>query len=169
MGGQGSGRKPTGQGSKLTVEQKIEKNRVRARERWQRLRVKKEEGGELKGMELYKLHYREQYHKNEERLGHLRESSKGFRVDEDPIEWIKYIKEKNKSRLDAILNDAEAMERIFKDRDDITELQRNAQRQKKYMSEKEIKDIEKKLNEEFNLVEDRRTPSTYKPTTDDNN
>jgi hypothetical protein len=61
------------------------------------------------------------------------------------------------------------MERIFADRDDIPMLQKNAQRHKTYMSDKEIREIEKRLQEEFNIVEDRRQSQTiYKTTTDDN-
>jgi hypothetical protein len=98
-------------------------------------------------------------------LGYLREDGKPFKVNEDPKEWMKYIREKNKQRLDEILNDSEAMERIFSDRDDISQLQKSAQRQKNYLSAKEIAEIERKLNEEFNLVEDRRgiQQSSYKP------
>jgi hypothetical protein len=55
------------------------------------------------------------------------------------------------------------MERIFSDREDLSQIQKAAQREKKYMSAKEIAEIERKLNEEFNIVEDRRpTQSTYK-------
>jgi hypothetical protein len=37
------------------------------------------------------------------------------------------------------------------------------------MSDKEIREIEKRLQEEFNIVEDRRQSQTiYKTTTDDN-
>jgi hypothetical protein len=167
MGGQGSGRPASGKknNERLTLEEKVQRNRDRARERWQRLKEQKETESELKGQSLYKLHYRENYHKNEERLGYLREPGKSFRVEEDPIEWIKYIREKNRTRLDEILNDAEAMERIFSDRDDISDLQKAAQRQKTYLSVKEIAEIERKLNEEFGLVEDRRpNQSTYKKT-----
>ena len=97
-----------------------------------------------------------------------RESSLKFALNEDPYEFLKYVREKNRTRLDEILNDPEAIERIFSDRDDISELQRNAQRQKKYYSEKEIKEMERKLNEEFGLVEDRRPgQSTYKKTNED--
>ena len=170
MGGSGSGRPASGKKDKqrLTLEEKVERNRVRARERWQRLRDEKENGVQLSGYQKYKQQYRLTYHVAEERLGHLRESGKTFRVDEDPIQWMKEIREKNKKRLDDILNDTEAMERIFKDRDDISEIQKNAQRQKKYMSEKEIKEIEKRLQEEFNIVEDRRpSQSTYKKTNED--
>jgi hypothetical protein len=166
MGGVGSGRPASGKKdkSRLTLAEKIERNRVRARERWQRLRDEKENGVQLSGYQKYKQQYRLTYHVAEERLGHLRESGKTFRVDEDPIQWMKEIREKNKKRLDDILNDTEAMERIFKDRDDISEIQKAAQRQKKYMSEKEIKEKQKKLEEEFGIVEDRRpSQSTYKP------
>jgi hypothetical protein len=165
MGGVGSGRPCSGKRdkSRLTLEEKIERNRVRARDRWNRLKEQKESQPDLKGQTLYKLHYREKYHLNEERLGHLREDGKAFRVDEDPIEWMKRIKEQNKKRLDEIFADPEAMERIFSDRDDIPTLQRAAQREKRYLSAKEIAEIERKLNEEFNIVEDRRpTQSTYK-------
>jgi hypothetical protein len=165
MGGVGSGRPCSGKRdkSRLTLEEKIERNRVRARDRWNRLKEQKESQPDLKGQTLYKLHYREKYHLNEERLGHLREDGKAFRVDEDPIEWMKRIKEQNKRRLDEIFADPEAMERIFSDRDDIPTLQRAAQREKRYLSAKEIAEIERKLNEEFNIVEDRRpTQSTYK-------
>jgi hypothetical protein len=167
MGGTGSGRPASGKKdlSRLTLEEKVERNRVRARERWQRLRDEKEAGVDLSGYEKYKLGYKVRYHSDEERLGHLREDGKPFKVNEDPIQWMKEIREKNKKRLDDILNDAEAMERIFSDRNDISDLQRAAQRQKNYLSAKEIKEIEEKLNKEFNLVEDRRgnQQSTYKP------
>ena len=167
MGGVGSGRPASGKknNSRLNLDEKIERNRVRARERWQRLRQEKEAGGDLSGYDKYKLHYKVKYHSDEERLGYLREDGKPFKVNEDPIQWMKEIREKNKKRLDDILNDAEAMERIFSDRDDISDLQKAAQRQKTYLSAKEIAEIEAKLNKEFNLVEDRRpTQSTYKRT-----
>jgi hypothetical protein len=171
MGGSGSGRPASGKRSteRLTLDEKIERNRVRARERWQRLRTQKETEKDLSGQTLYKLHYREKYHLDEERLGHLREAGKGFAINEDPNEWMKYIRNKNKERLDIILNDAELMERVFSDRDDISDLQKAAQRQKTYMSAKEIAEIERKLNEEFNLVEDRRGnyQTTYRKTNED--
>ena len=172
MGGVGSGRPCSGKKdkSRLTLAEKIERNRVRARERWHRLKEQKESEPDLKGQSLYKLHYRERYHLDEERLGHLRESGKGFTVDEDPIEWMKKMREQNKARLEEILNNTEAMERIFSDREDLSQIQKAAQREKKYMSAKEIKEIETKLNKEFNLVEDRRVnqQSSYKPTNEDN-
>jgi hypothetical protein len=167
MGGSGSGRPASGKRSneRLTLAEKVERNRVRARERWKRLRDEKEAGVDLSGYDKYKLHYKVKYHSDEERLGYLREDGKPFKVNEDPKEWMKYIREKNKQRLDEILNDSEAMERIFSDRDDISQLQKSAQRQKNYLSAKEIAEIERKLNEEFNLVEDRRgiQQSSYKP------
>jgi hypothetical protein len=172
MGGSGSGRPASGkkERGKLTLEEKIERNRVRARERWHRLKEQKESEPDLKGQSLYKLHYRERYHLEEERLGHLRESGKGFTVDEDPIEWMKKMREQNKARLEEILNNTEAMERIFSDREDLSQIQKAAQREKKYMSAKEIKEIETKLNKEFNLIEDRRpTQSTYKPINEEKN
>jgi hypothetical protein len=165
MGGLGSGRPASGKknNSRLNLDEKIERNRVRARERWQRLRQEKEAGGDLSGYEKYRLGYKVRYHSDEERLGYLREDGKPFKVNEDPIQWMKEIREKNRQRLDDILNDAEAMERIFSDREDISDLQKAAQRQKSYLSAKEIAEIERKLNEEFNLVEDRRPiQSTYK-------
>jgi hypothetical protein len=171
MGGQGSGRPASGKKDKqrLTLEEKIERNRVRARERWQRLRDEKEAGVDLSGYAKYKLGYKVRYHSDEERLGYLREDGKVFKVNEDPQQWMIYIREKNKKRLDEILNDAEAIERIFSDRDDISDLQKAAQRKKSYMSDKEIREIEKRLQEEFNIVEDRRQSQTiYKTTTDDN-
>ena len=173
MGGSGSGRKATGVREtgvrgRLTTEEKVERNRVRARERWQRLKEEKEKSADLSGYEKYKLSYKVKYHNDEERLGYLRESSLKFALNEDPYEFLLYVREKNRKRLDEILNDPEAIERIFSDRDDISELQRNAQRQKKYYSEKEIKEMERKLNEEFNIVEDRRPgQSTYKKTNED--
>jgi hypothetical protein len=167
MGGTGSGRPASGKkdNSRLTLEEKIERNRVRARERWQRLRDEKEQGKDLSGYQKYKLYYKVKYHDDEERLGYLREDGKVFKVNEDPQKFMVYIREKNRQRLDEILNDPEAMERIFSDRDDISDLQKAAQRQKSYMSAKEIKEIETKLNEEFNLIEDRRgyQQSSYKP------
>jgi len=165
MGGSGSGRPASGKrnNERLTLEEKIERNRVRARERWHRLKEQKENQTDLTGQSLYKLHYREKYHNDESRLGHLREDGKPFKVNEDPKQWMIYIREKNRKRLDDILNDAEAVERIFSDRDDISDLQKAAQRQKNYLSAKEIAEIEAKLNKEFNLVEDRRpAQSTYK-------
>ena len=173
MGGSGSGRKAvgvreTGVRGRLTTEEKVERNRVRARERWQRLKEEKEKSADLSGYQKYKLSYKVKYHNDEERLGYLRESSLKFALNEDPYEFLLYVREKNRKRLDEILNDPEAIERIFSDRDDISELQRNAQRQKKYYSEKEIKEMERKLNEEFNIVEDRRPgQSTYKKTNED--
>jgi len=167
MGGTGSGRPASGKKDRgrLTLDEKIERNRVRARERWQRLKIQTESEPDLKGQSLYKLHYRQKYHEDEERLGHLKEDGKPFKVDEDPIEWMKGIREQNRKRLDDILNDTEAMERIFSDREDLSQVQKAAQREKAYLSAKEIKEIEEKLNREFNLVEDRRgnQQSTYKP------
>ena len=167
MGGLGSGRPASGKkdNQRLTVDERIQRNRVRARERWQKLRDEKENGENLSGYQKYKQQYRLSYHLSEERLGYLRENGRSFSVEEDPIEWMKYIREKNKQRLDEILNDAEAMERIFADRDDISEIQKQAQKQKNYISQKEIKEIERKLEEEFNIVEDRKpnTYSTFKP------
>ena len=171
MGGLGSGRPANGKKNmtRLTLAEKIERNRVRARERWQRLRDETEEGKDLTGYMKYKLGYKLRYHNDEERLGYLREDGKALKHNEDPEEWMKYIREKNKSRLDEIFADPEAMERIFADRNDISDLQRSAQRQKNYYSAKEIKEMERKLEEEFNLVEDRRpSQSTYKKTTEDN-
>ena len=171
MGGSGSGRPASGKRSteRLTLDEKIERNRVRARERWQRLRDEKEAGIDLSGYEKYKLGYKVRYHSDEERLGYLREDGKPFKVNEDPKQWMRYIREKNRQRLDDILNDSEAMERIFSDRDDISQLQKSAQRQKKYLTSKEIAEKERRLQEEFNIVEDRRPgQSTYKTTTDDN-
>ena len=171
MGGLGSGRPAAGLKDKrrLTNEERIERNRVRARERWQRLRDEREKQPELKGKTKYNLYYREKYNKDEERIGHLRQPGKTFKIEEDPIELIKEIKETNKRRLDEILNDPKAMERIFSDRDDIPFLQKQTQRRKTYYTAKEIKEMERKLNEEFNLVEDRKQQSTFKPKTDDNN
>ena len=48
-------------------------------------------------------------------------------------------------------------------RNDISDVQKAAQRQKNYYSAKEIAEMERKLNEEFNLLEDRKTQSTFKP------
>jgi hypothetical protein len=79
------------------------------------------------------------------------------------------VREKNRKILDSILNNPEMMEYIFADRNDLSEIQRNIQRQKNYYTAKEIAEKERKLNEEFNIVEDRRpSQSTYKKTTDDN-
>ena len=169
MGGSGSGRKPAGVRGRLTLEEKVEKNRVRARERWQRLRDETNDGKDLSGYQKYKLSYKVKYHTDEERLGYLRESSLKFALNEDPKDFLIYIREKNRNRLDEILNDVEALERIFSDRDDISDLQRDAQRHKNYYSAKEIKEMERKLEEEFNLVEDRKTNtySTFKPVTDE--
>jgi hypothetical protein len=52
----------------------------------------------------------------------------------------------------------------------MTDAQKNLQRQRTHLSYKEIKEIENKLNEEFNLIEDRRPgQSTYKKTNEDDN
>jgi hypothetical protein len=175
MGGKGSGR-PVGKNRApkadlrhLTKEEKAERNRQYGRDRWERLRQEKEENSELTGYQKYKINYKIKYHDDEERIGHLREEGRVFKVDEDPAEFLIYVREKNKKRLDEILNDSEMMEYIFADRNDLSEIQRNAQRQKNYYTSKEIKEMEAKLNEEFNIVEDRRPgQSTYKKTTDDN-
>jgi hypothetical protein len=175
MGGPGSGR-PVGKNrapkadlSHLTKEEKLERNRQYGRDRWERLRQEKEENSELTGYQKYKINYKIKYADDEARIGHLREEGRVFKVDEDPAEFLIYVREKNKKRLDEILNDSEMMEYIFSDRNDLSEIQRNAQRQKNYYTAKEIKEMERKLNEEFNLVEDRRhSQSTYKKTTEDN-
>jgi hypothetical protein len=175
MGGPGSGR-PVGKNrapkadlSHLTKEEKAERNRQYGRDRWERLRQEKEENSELTGYQKYKINYKIKYADDEARIGHLREEGRVFKVHEDPAEFLIYVREKNKKRLDEILNDSEIMEYIFSDRNDLSEIQRNAQRQKNYYTAKEIKEMERKLNEEFNLVEDRRhSQSTYKKTTEDN-
>ena len=58
MGGLGSGRPASGKKNmtRLTLAEKIERNRIRARERWQRLRTQTEAQPDLKGQSLYKLH-----------------------------------------------------------------------------------------------------------------
>jgi len=175
MGGPGSGR-PVGKNrapkadlSHLSKEEKAERNRQYGRDRWERLRQEKEENSELTGYQKYKINYKIKYADDEARIGHLREEGRVFKVHEDPDEWLQYIREKNRTQLDAILNNVEMMEYIFSDRDDIPEAQRNAQRQKNYYTAKEIVEMERKLNEEFNLIEDRRPgQSTYKKTTEDN-
>jgi hypothetical protein len=103
------------------------------------------------------------YHDDEKRIGHLREEGRVFKIDEDPAEFQIYIREKNRRMLDEILNDEEKMKYIFSDREDIPEAQKNLQRQRSHYTAKEIKEMERKLNEEFNLLEDRKTQSTYKP------
>ena len=175
MGGPGSGR-PVGKNrapkeclKHLSKEEKAERNRQYGRDRWERLRQEKEENSELTGYQKYKINYKIKYADDEARIGHLREEGRVFKVHEDPDEWLQYIREKNRTQLDAILNNVEMMEYIFSDRDDIPEAQRNAQRQKNYYTAKEIVEMERKLNEEFNLIEDRRPgQSTYKKTTEDN-
>jgi hypothetical protein len=173
MGGPGSGR-PVGKNrapkadlSHLTKEEKAERNRQYGRDRWERLRQEKEENSELTGYQKYKINYKIKYHDDEERIGHLREEGRVFKVDEDPAEFLIYVREKNRRVLDEILNNPEMMEYIFADRNDLSEIQRNAQRQKNYYTAKEIAEKERKLNEEFNIVEDRRPgQSTYKKTED---
>jgi len=174
MGGPGSGR-PVGKNrapkadlSHLTKEEKLERNRQYGRDRWERLRKEKEENSELTGYQKYKINYKIKYHDDEQRIGHLREAGTRLKVHEDPDEWLQYIREKNRTQLDTILNNAEMMEYIFADRNDLSEIQRNAQRQKNYYTAKEIAEKERKLNEEFNTVEDRRPgQSTYKKTNED--
>ena len=175
MGGPGSGR-PVGKNrapkadlSHLTKEEKAERNRQYGRDRWERLRQEKEENSELTGYQKYKINYKIKYADDEARIGHLREEGRVFKVNEDPAEFLIYVREKNRRVLDEILNNPEMMEYIFADRNDLSEIQRNAQRQKNYYTAKEIAEKERKLNEEFNIVEDRRpSQSTYKKTTDDN-
>ena len=175
MGGPGSGR-PVGKNrapkadlSHLSKEEKAERNRQYGRDRWERLRQEKEENSELTGYQKYKINYKIKYHDDEERIGHLREEGRVFKVDEDPAEFLIYVREKNRRVLDEILNNPEMMEYIFADRNDLSEIQRNAQRQKNYYTAKEIKEMEAKLNEEFNLIEDRRPGQiTYKKSTEDN-
>ena len=174
MGGPGSGR-PVGKNrapkadlSHLTKEEKAERNRQYGRDRWERLRQEKEENSELTGYQKYKINYKIKYADDEARIGHLREDGRVFKVDEDPAEFLIYVREKNRRVLDEILNNPEMMEYIFADRNDLSEIQRNAQRQKNYYTAKEIAEKERKLNEEFNIVEDRRpTQSTYKKTNED--
>ena len=175
MGGPGSGR-PVGKNrapkadlSHLSKEEKAERNRQYGRDRWERLRQEKEENSELTGYQKYKINYKIKYHDDEERIGHLREEGRVFKVDEDPAEFLIYVREKNRRVFDEKLNNPEMMEYIFSDRNDLSEIQRNAQRQKNYYTAKEIAEMERKLNEEFNIVEDRRpTQSTYKQTNEDN-
>jgi hypothetical protein len=174
MGGPGSGRPvgkqraPKADLRHLTKEEKIERNRQYGRDRWERLRKEKEENSEISGYQKYKENYKMKYADDEKRIGHLREEGRVFKVNEDPAEFLVYVREKNRRVLDEILNDAERMEYIFADRNDLSEIQRNAQRQKKYLTSKEIAEKERKLNEEFNTVEDRRpTQSTYKKTNED--
>ena len=175
MGGTGSGRPANGKIRApkedlrhLTKEEKIERNRKYARERFERLKQEKEENSELNLYQKYKENYKIKYADDEKRIGHLREEGRVFKVDEDPAEFLIYVREKNRRVLDEILNDAERMEYIFADRNDLSEIQRNAQRQKHYYTAKEIAEKERKLNEEFNTVEDRRpTQSTYKKTNED--
>lgn len=174
MGGPGSGR-PVGKNrapkadlSHLTKEEKAERNRQYGRDRWERLRKEKEENSELTGYQKYKINYKIKYADDEARIGHLREEGRVFKVNEDPAEFLIYVREKNRRVLDEILNNPEMMEYIFADRNDLSEIQRNAQRQKNYYTAKEIAEKERKLNEEFNIVEDRRpTQSTYKKTNED--
>jgi len=176
MGGIGSGRPANGRIRApkadlrhLTKEEKEERNRQYGRERWERLRKEKEENSELNLYQKYKENYKIKYADDEKRIGHLREEGRVFKVDEDPAEFLIYVREKNRRVLDEILNDAERMEYIFSDRNDLSQIQKNAQRQKHYYTAKEIAEKERKLNEEFNTVEDRRpTQSTYKKTTEDN-
>ena len=169
MGGSGSGRPSNGirapkeDLSHLSKEEKEERNRQYARDRFDRLRQEKAENSELNGYQLYKLNYKMKYHDDEKRIGHLREEGRVFKVDEDPAEFMIYIREKNRRMLDEILNDEEKMKYIFSDRDDIPEAQKNLQRQRSHYTAKEIKEMERKLNEEFNLLEDRKTQSTFKP------
>jgi hypothetical protein len=169
MGGSGSGRPANGIRAPkedlrhLTKEEKEERNRQYSRDRFDRLRQEKAANSELNGYQLYKLNYKMKYHDDEKRIGHLREEGRVFKVDEDPAEFQIYIREKNRRILDEILNDVERMKYIFSDRDDITETQKNLQRQRSHYTAKEIKEMERKLNEEFNLLEDRKTQSTYKP------
>ena len=173
MGGPGSGR-PVGKNrapkadlSHLTKEEKAERNRQYGRDRWERLRQEKEENSELTGYQKYKINYKIKYADDEARIGHLREEGRVFKVHEDPAEFLVYVREKNRRVLDEILNNPEMMEYIFADRNDLSEIQRNAQRQKNYYTAKEIAEKERKLNEEFNLIEDRRPgQSTYKKTED---
>ena len=137
MGGPGSGR-PVGKNrapkadlSHLSKEEKAERNRQYGRDRWERLRQEKEENSELSGYQKYKINYKIKYHDDVARIGHLREEGRVFKVHEDPDEWLQYIREKNRTQLDSILNNVEMMEYIFSDRDDIPEAQKNLQTAKR--------------------------------------
>lgn len=175
MGGIGSGRPANGKIRApkedlrhLTKEEKIERNRKYARERFERLKQEKEENSDLNLYQRYKINYKMKYADDEKRIGHLREEGRVFKVDEDPAEFLIYVREKNRRVLDEILNDAERMEYIFSDRNDLSQIQKNAQRQKHYYTAKEIAEKERKLNEEFNLIEDKRPgQSTYKKTNEE--
>jgi hypothetical protein len=168
MGGQGSGRRVKGSKEILSTEEKIERNRTAARERWRRLKEQKENGESITSYQKYRLNTKIKHNKDEERLAYLRESSKSLKVTEDPKEYLQYLREKNRNRLDEILNDVEAMERIFADREDISAALKANIRKRDYYSSKEIAEMERKLNEEFNTVEDRRpSQRTYKKTTED--
>ena len=163
MGGLGSGKQRTKYNSQ---EEYIEANRAAARLRYQLVKEKKQNV-----YQTYKDNYKKKFENDKERLGYLREPSRVFGVNEDPAEWLKYIREKNRKRLDEILNDDEAMKRIFAERDDISELQKAQQKQKKHMSDKEIKEKLRQLEEEFNLLEDRKEEekkSVYKNQNEEN-
>lgn len=167
MGGQGSGSRskdPLVQG--LSRAEKVERNRIRAKERWHRLKA---EGSHLIGKKKYANNLKVKYSEDEERLAYLRESARKINIGGNPEEWMRYIREKNRNRLDEILADTELMNSIFSDREDISPAKRAVMQQKDYLSDKDIQSLTKRLEEEFNLVEDRRTKgySTFKPITEE--
>lgn len=74
----------------------------------------------------------------EKRLSVYKEDITRLITKAEREEFRKYINEKNKKRLDEILNDKEAIERIFADRDDISFHQYQKDRLKKKESGKWI-------------------------------
>lgn len=166
MGGVGSG---SIKKKYATREEYAAANRENSKKRYHRLRAEKLEGKHPK-TRVYQKKQLEKYHNDEERIGHLRETSRGFKVDEDPKEYLKEIREKNKKVFDDIMSDDERWRSIFKFRDDLPNRTKVDGRRKHHLSDEEIKEKREKLEREFNLVEDRRpSQSTYKKTTDEEN
>lgn len=167
MGGSGSG---SIKKKYATREEYAEANRENAKKRYHRLRAEKLEGKHPKTT-VYQKRVLEKYHKDEERIGHLRETSRGFRVDEDPKEYLKEVREKNKKVFDEIMGDEERWRDIFKFRDDLPIRTKVDGRRKHHLSDEEIKEKTQKLEREFNLVEDRKPKgySSFKPINEENN
>jgi len=91
--------------------------------------------------------YTNRRNEEEKALEYLKEPPILLNRDGEPYDdFIKRVREKNKRRLDEILNDPEAMWRIFADRDDIRTievamLREKAKQNKSYITDKEVDEV----------------------------
>lgn len=149
-----------------TREEYYEANRLKSKERYHRLQAEKR--AKHPNAEKYKKNVKEKYHEDEKRIGERRESARTFKVDEDPKEYLQKVREKNRNMFDEILNDEKRWKEIFRDRDDVSKSQQNKQKYNRTTIDgKELTQRLRKLEEEFNLLEDKKgyEGSTYKNNT----